>query len=845
LSGTVLDPNGAVVPAASITVTELATGVQRSAPTNEQGFFIISLLKPSTYLLQVEHPGFMTAEVKDVVLNVGDQRALRIQMKVGNVSETVNVTGEAPLIDESASVATIVDRQVINNIPLNGRTLQPLITLAPGVVLTGGTGQFSVNGQRSNANYFMVDGVGANADISTDRFPSQSLTGSAPSLTATGTTQNLVSVDALQEFNIQTSTYAPEFGRTPGGQVSVVTRSGTNSFHGALFEYFRNDVFDAKDWFANSRGLPKPPLRMSDFGGVFGGPLYLPRFGEGGPAFHSGKDRTFFFFSYEGLRLRLPQAVIVPVPTQTTRQTAAVALRPLLSAFPLPNGRDLGNGTAEFNAVYSDPSSIDAYGIRIDHKLTDKVSIFGRYSDTPSDSQTRAIPVVATNSVLSKTFTLGTTWIVSSTISNDLRFNYTRSSGATTRVLSTFGGAQSLDTSTLLPSFATLNDSIFAANFPGYRFQIGTIVNNLQRQINLVDNFSVVQGGHQLKFGVDYRRLYPFFNPLQFGLTAIFSTAARVQSGTAQYTRAAQDAFVLYFNNFSLYGQDTWKINKRTTLTYGLRWELVPPPHGAKGNEPVTISNFSNLNALSFDPRGTPLWKTRHNNFAPRVGISYALSQKPGRETVLRGGFGTFYDLGTGTVFGTAARNPFFRNAPSVTTTYPLAPSLAVRPPLSLTGAGVLAFTDVTVFDQQLELPYTLQWNASMEQSLGTSQTITLSYVGARGSRLLRDAFIPNTNFGTLNITGNTANSDYRSLQVQFNRRLSRGLQVLSSYTWSKSLDTASSDATLLLPGTLVSGDQDRGPSSFDARHIFSGAVTYDIPSFSEQRVVRSILAGC
>src|SRR5260370_38198161 len=220
LSGTVLDPNGAVVPAANITVTSVATGIQRTATTNDQGYFSIPLLKPSTYLLQVEHQGFMTAEVKDVVLNVSDQRSLRIQMKVGDVKEVVNVTSEAPLIDESPAVGTVVDRNFAENIPMNGRSFQTLIQLTPGVVLTtstpGSEGQFSVNGQRASSNYWTVDGVSANIGIGTNSLQGNGTGGALPGFSAQRGTNSLLSVDSLQEFRIQTSTLPPELGRTPG-----------------------------------------------------------------------------------------------------------------------------------------------------------------------------------------------------------------------------------------------------------------------------------------------------------------------------------------------------------------------------------------------------------------------------------------------------------------------------------------------------------------------------------------------------------------------------------------------------------------------------------------------------
>src|ERR1044071_7763444 len=245
-----MDQEGAVVPGVNIAVISIAQGFQRSTTTSDEGIFVVPLLPPGNYTVKAEHEGFTTAEVRDVILNVNDQRAIKISLTVGELtSQTVQVLDTPPLIDESPAVGTTIDRQFVGNLPLNGRSFQSLITLTPGVVLTTATslnrGQFSVNGQRANANYFTVDGVSANVGANASSVPGQSGAGSLPALSAFGGTNNLVSVDALQEFRIQTSTYAPEFGRTPGAQVSIVTRAGSNEFHGSAFEYFRNDVLDA------------------------------------------------------------------------------------------------------------------------------------------------------------------------------------------------------------------------------------------------------------------------------------------------------------------------------------------------------------------------------------------------------------------------------------------------------------------------------------------------------------------------------------------------------------------------------------------------------------------------
>ncbi|MBA3573163.1 MAG: carboxypeptidase regulatory-like domain-containing protein, partial [Pyrinomonadaceae bacterium] len=257
LSGTVSDEDGAAVPDAIVTVRNDGIRWQRETTTNSAGDFTLSFLPPGRYAVKAARQGFLATEIKDMALEVGAQLSLKIALKPAGPAESVTVTA-ASAINTAPSVSTLINRQFVESLPMNGRSFQSLIILTPGVVLTktgfGEQGQFSVNGQRSNANYFTVDGVSANIQISGSATLNQTAGGSIPGGSAGGGTISLVSIDALQEFRIQTSTYAPEYGRSPGAQVSIVTRSGTNEFHGTLFEYFRNDALDANDWFNNSLG---------------------------------------------------------------------------------------------------------------------------------------------------------------------------------------------------------------------------------------------------------------------------------------------------------------------------------------------------------------------------------------------------------------------------------------------------------------------------------------------------------------------------------------------------------------------------------------------------------------
>lgn len=864
LTGTVSDQAGAVIPGVNVAVINFDQGFQRSTTTSEDGIFIVTTLPPGKYTVKAGREGFITTEMRDVVLNVNAYVDLKISLKVGNLaSQQVDVFESPSLIDQSSSVSGEVDSRLVG-MPLNGRSFQSLLTFLPGITLTKANGseqgQISVNGQRANANSFYIDGVSANIGVPTTASPGQSASGSLPGLSASGGTNNLVSIDALQEFKVETSSYSPEFGRTPGAQVIIATRSGTNDFHGTLFEYFRNDVLDANDWFANSRGEGKAALRQNDFGGVLGGPVLLPRFGEGGDQpWYNGKDRTFFFFSYEGLRLRQPLFGISQVPSLAARQAAPPGIQPFLNAFPRPTGPALANNFAEFASGFSNPSSFDATSLRIDHHISPNLIVFARYNHAPSESIQRGILSSSLNtseilSVKTRTLTGGMTWLLSPATINELRVNYSRNGATRTFALDAFGGAVVPSDSLLFPSFASSADSNFVFLLNGGRnsaFRAGRNLENLQRQLNVVDSLAAVSRSHQLKFGLDFRRMTPVIGPRVYGQSASFfggvNAALLGRASSLNIQSQTGPLFPVYLN-LSLYGQDNWKVNKRLTLTYGLRYELNPPPTEANNNNPATLVQVNDPQTFALAPSGQRLWKTTYNNFAPRLGVSFQLSQQPGKETVLRGGYGVFFDLGSG-VGGQA----FFSSFPYIglrtlfNVPFPLvSPSLAVPPPV-----GGLPITQLFAFDHDLKLPYTHQWNAAVEQSLGKNQSVSVSYVAALGRRLLRleqfggavlasnPLFDP---FGSLFVTRNAATSDYHSLQVRFQRRLTNNLQALSYYSWSHSIDTASNESSQFGPVLFVDPNRDRGSSDFDVRHSFNLALTYDLPKPHVNKLAKSIL---
>ena len=395
--------------------------------------------------------------------------------------------------------------------------------------------------------------------------------------------------------------------------------------------------------------------------------------------------------------------------------------------------------------------------------------------------------------------------------------------------------------------------------FRSLSFSRGSNRDNVQRQINIVDNLTWIAGGHQLKFGADFRYLFPTGQPNLYNLTLNFFSLADVLSATPNIVIVTQnDKVDASVKNLSLYGQDTWRASNRITLDYGLRWEFNPPPTGRNGSVLYTVDQVTNPATVLIAPAGTPLYKTIKNAFAPRVGATYKLREKDGWETVVRGGFGVFYDLGSGNALATSATYPHSRTTitgPSAGVTanpLPLPASVvAVAPQATFTPP----FTNQTLlgFAPDYSLPRTYQWNVAVEQGIGKNQTINLSYIGAAGRKLLRQQrVLPPTGvarFLNMYVTRNSDKSDYNAFQAQFVRRFMKGFQALANYTWAKSLDTSSSDLSPNGVLQIVGADQfdiniERGFSSFDVRHNFNATISYDIPSPSKQKVINAILGG-
>jgi hypothetical protein len=960
--GLVTDTSGAIIIGAVVEIKNADTNEAVTRTTDKDGLYTISSLRPGPYAIIAQKSGFKTVSVKPFSLNVGDNVARNITLEVGDVSESITVAADTEKLNTTdGSVSTLIERQMVENMPLNGRSFQSLLELTPGInpAMPGATngrvnqqGQFTVNGQRADANYFMVDGVSANTGSSLGASLGQSGAGVLPNTTAFGGFNGLVSIDALQEFRVTTSSFAPEYGHTPGGQVSLVTRSGTNSYHGAIFDYFRNTALDANDWFLKRAGQ-KGAEHQNDFGAVLGGPIV--------------KNKLFTFLSYEGLRLTNPQAgsgyTFTPSARKQTQYTvnslspfASGYMSQILNAYPAPaidkNGNmTLGTGEvvpaltpctpdpftciARFTGAFPTTGQLDSGSARFDYAVNTKMTLFGRYVHAPSSTfASGSAKSINTNETRmgSDSVTIGLTHIITGKTSNDVRFNYTNSTLRQIQTAPSFTGTLG----TLFPKgFAqpagfSLRDMQLSFQFlglvPDLNLAQSPTTNSRQRQFNIVDTLSTVRGSHTFKFGVDSRIIDPNLNTLPYSLNAVFylptiqifsqlppsgggdpgggepgggggssqvGGPASLPCGsnlaplpqflcggtiyTALQRNSRQDFRI---PNWSFFVQDTWKIRPRLTLTYGARYEIAPAPHSLNGKPFFSLKNFDPVKCSAFlatsfgvlppagstvcdvgvNPLGTAPYPTTWGNIAPRIGIAYQLSQRPSWAAVLRAGFGIFYDTAgnasaasvgpfSPSAYNQGVRFPVPANTSQSITAPPIQTNISPTSPYA--SAAIAAAPDLT-------LPRTYGFNVALQQSLGRQQSLTVSYVGAIGRRLIgsvsatpqtwalngeeRNYFISPTlshPSSTLTVFGNYASSNYNALQGQFQRQFYKGLGAIASYTWSHSLDDASNfNAGAEFPRSL-----NRSSSDFDVRQTFTASMVYEIPTpFQRNKLVSNAL---
>jgi len=501
----------------------------------------------------------------------------------------------------------------------------------------------------------------------------------------------------------------------------------------------------------------------------------------------------------------------------------------------------------------------------MDHAIRSKLNLFGRYAQTPSNNLRRQRNFLRGADADYRALTVGA--MISSTprLNNDFRINYTRNKGGGSYRMDDFGGAVPITLEQMISPYPSSGPGpIFSCfsfdSLTRTSYCLGDFAGNYQRQLNIVDNVSWVKGGHQLKFGIDWRRLTPIYGPPAYQLQSTLISSGffdvffdpnqvdLIKSGTlGRVSIGASQVAHPIFDNFSVYAQDTWKLSPRLTLDLGLRWEVNPPPSEANGVMPVLITGITgaDVSNATLAPPGTPFYSTIYTAFAPRVGVAYQLNQTTGRETIARGGFGVYYDLGSNMATAGFRGYPFDASTTLLNVTLPLSTAQVQPPDFRAATLPLRPFINLSALNPDLKLPYTLQWSAALQQMLGKNQTVTLSYVASAGRKLTvtsnlngvpsatvienqsnTQIYRPNPNFNDIYFNRNRTTSDYHSLQAQYQSRLSRGLQALVNYTWSHAIDEASLDNDGL-------NALERGSADFDVRHNFSAAVTYDFPKLS------------
>ena len=789
--GRVIDPSGAAVEGARIAIVNEDNGFRYGMFSQADGSYTAAVMA-GDYKITVRKEGFRTMIRFHVHLDTAAPARADFALSLGSVLETITVEGASPTLNrEAAAVATKLDKEDIDRLPVNGRGILGLIEMEPGTNVVpatrGDAGQFVADGQRANTNYFTVDGVSANNGVTAGGLPAQATGGALPVMSAFGSLDALVSLDAVQEFRIQSSSSPSSFGRLPGANISVVSRSGTDEFRGAASFGFRNELLSANDWIANRDGDPRAAAREQNASGNFGGPLW--------------RHRTFFFLSYEHMALDQPFAWVQAVPSLQAQSVAPAWAQPALNLFPDPNGAPLANGLGEWTGQGSRPAMLNAASLRLDHALTNRITLFGRFSESPS---TNEFGITQLNHLNFRSWsgTMGFNLRAGPDTVVDVRLNQSDSSARSDWSGNT--GCELLPvaaqwfpppTCNLLVRFLIDGVGQVASGPEGYW---------RQRQFQFVQSVGWKMGPLSLRLGTDYRRIVPERLDSGGTLSLIADNLPALDDGNIWIGRSPALNGSEPFREVSIWAQDTWQLSKHFTLSTGLRWEFSPAP-----KSPGLF--LDSTGAIEQETR--PLWPSPYGHFAPRIGMAFS----PGRtgRIVLRAGAGLYYDSSLS--IATDAIN-----------SGPLSIGSFTSP------RNGLFSTQLTYgFLPNLQIPRVTQWNATVEHALTAHDTISAGYVGSAGHDLIRRELggpgsSPTSWFA---LTTNHGASQYQAFVAQYRRRMARGFEGLVSYAWAHSLDNDSSDAFLVWSG---SNSSDWGSSDFDVRHSLTASLSYALPGVAK-----------
>ena len=876
ISGTVTDASGAVVPNAQVLIKNVSTGQERTFTTDTAGFYSVPNLAPGSYQLTVTAPGF-SAEVRSgITLTVGAQQVLNIALGVGQVSQTVQVTAEAPTVQlASSTISGVVNQTAVVNLPLNGRDWTSLAFLQPGVDSLGSiqanTGskdrahrgyglQMTVSGARPQQNNYRIDGISVNDYANGGP---GSVVGAA------------LGVDAIREFSVLTTNYSAEYGRTSGGVINAVTQSGTNKFHGDAYEFLRNSALDARNYFD---GAKIPQYRQNQFGASVGGPIW--------------KDHTFFFADYEGLRINQGMTTLITVPSQALRSGILCSIPqpgpggcsphqvtgspnpdpatgidkgvlPYLPLWYLPNAGLLGNGDLGFYSVAgAHLTSENFVTTRIDHKFSNSDSVFGSFEFDPA-AATQPDPTnnVSLSNKTGRTFiAVEETHIFNQNWINSARFGYNRSVHLskgltalnTASANSALGVTPGADNPQLdVPTLATIQPGLNQVE------QLDYWNNSFQGY----DDIFVIKGIHSLKVGAAVERIQlNEYNPAPASEFAFNSLNDFLTNNPSTLLAPVPGIPFPYFgirsSIFAGYFQDDIRLRPNLTINAGLRYEMSTVPADNSGLLSVLTSPFNQSLQTAHIGNGIFHNPTTHN-FEPRVG--FAWDPFGDGKTSVRGGFGMFDVLPLPYFLGqiASAAAPFAESG--------FANNLAAGdfPTLAFQKAQVSPFR-IPYVQQNPRRPYVMQWNLNVQRQVMPNLTAMLAYAGSRGVHMPFRSDDVNTtqptltsagylwpnpnqvpapstispNVGQMDVLAFNNDTHFDALEAQIVKRMSKGVQVEGSYTWSRAIDggdgSIASDAFVnALPGLFYFLPKyRRGPSDFNVTHNLTVNFIWNIPAF-------------
>lgn len=881
--GTVRDQSDAVLPGASVRATNQETGNVRTTVSGPAGQYRFQLLPVGTYDVESVLQGFQTEVRSGITLTIGRQAVVDFTLEVGDITQQVTVTGEAPLIETTTStVSGVVDSQQMRDIPLNARSFIEMVPLQAGATFseTGNTvspsfgfgRKISVVGTRYTSNSFLLDGADVN-----------NLSNSAGS--AAGT---MAGVETVREFKVVTNAYDAEYGRHTGGVISAITKSGTNEFHGSLFEFLRNDNVDAAKWEDNAfGGGQKAEFKRNQFGAAVGGPIV--------------QDRTFFFGSYEGLRARRGSTEVFNVPGYSARAGffddefigIDPTVQPFMDAFPLPNVLcasscldtseypfDRSNGTGRFSDGRNINTDQDFFTARVDHRISDSSSIFVRYnSDDAEVGNTTVDPnVTTTTSTGARFVTLEETHIFSPSLISRTHFSYNRTNltaqdkeleGFTYPVGFNFSGAEGV--SGVLDFQTGVTDWGGSTTNPKFYVQ-----NNFQFKQDL---FYTV-GNHSFKFGGQFQRnQLNERSDFHGGGTFRFSDIGAFMQNRANrmsFIRPGSDTVRGWRQNLTgLYIQDDISVRPGLNLNIGLRYEFITTPREVNGK----VANLRELSFPAFaayDTQNTDVGDDYFlnpslKNFAPRIGIAWDPFQT-GRTSV-RAGFGIFHQQILPYVYRSPGNRaaPFFAVAEAdlgdvdfidFPNAYRTQNDILSKP-------GIGGRPQIDFFQYRASQPAVMKWSFDIQQQVASATTVETGYSGTRGTHLVRGGLMrnvtpstmvngrrlilirqpqPNQNYNRMRWRDLDGESDYHAFRFTVTKRFSQGFQIQSAYTFSRSTDDASS---FLGSGDFRIGDRrnyfgekEKGLSSFDVRNSWTTNMVVDIPYGNLTGAAEKVLGG-